>query len=317
MYSVGIDIGYGYCKVYNGVETKVFPTCVSAKVPETTFSELRPVFVKDQKYLVGEDAEREGVGVLKTTTADFVMSDAWLAVLGHALCEINSPPSGTIVLGIPPGMYTKKYANKVIEKVNESKVFVAKNGQEYVFKNYVIKIIPQGGGAFFSYVAGQKEDYKKNIAVIDIGHRTLDMIFFSKGKYVEGPTESVNIGTSTLLDIVKKELYKKYQININYSNAIELLKNGKLIILHEEYIPDNLQSAIKPYIQQIETFINDFFEKLPTGADIGLVAGGGVLALKGILQLKKKLTVVSNPEFANAIGYWHYAQNSWKSTTPP
>lgn len=311
-YILGIDIGYGFCKVFDGKETRQFPTCISTKVPESTFSGLKPVFVNDQKFLIGEDAEREGAGVIKTTTSDFVMSNPWLAVLGHALSEIEAPATGTIILGIPPGMYTKKYINLVAEKMNAATIFTAKNGWEYPLKNYKTKVIPQGSGAFFYYISEHKEDLRKNIAVIDIGHRTLDTIFFSKGKYVEGVTESINIGVGTLLDIVKKEFYKKYQINLNYSSAVELLKNGKLVILHEEYTVDNFNAAVEPYVRQIETVINDFLEKLPTPADIGLATGGGVLALKNLLHLKKKLTVNNNPEYANAIGYWHYANNSWK-----
>jgi hypothetical protein len=34
VYRVGIDIGYGFCKAYNGVDTKVFPARVRVKAVE-------------------------------------------------------------------------------------------------------------------------------------------------------------------------------------------------------------------------------------------------------------------------------------------
>ena len=86
---IGVDIGFGYTKSTGAGGGKRFPTAVSLMTAEATFSQLAPVLVNGKKYLVGEEAEREG-GSLETRTSEFVGSDAWLAILGHALDATGS-----------------------------------------------------------------------------------------------------------------------------------------------------------------------------------------------------------------------------------
>jgi len=314
MRCIGIDIGYGFCKTYTDIGTKSFPSCVSAIVPKATFSEVKPVLVNGQQFLVGKDAEQEGIGTIKTTTSDYIMSDAWIALLGHALNVNNIIPAlpAVMVTGTPPGAYTREYANRIIEKIKESTVFIPFDNKEYIFANYTIKVIPQGGGIFFSYISDHEEDTFKTIAIIDIGHRTIDFSLFSRRKYIEGATESINAGIVILLDKIRKGFYRKYQQDLGYAGAIELLNTGKITILGEDYTVEDLYDIASAYYRQIESFINDFFERATIPIDIGVVGGGGVLTLKGKIKLKRKLTITDNPVFANAIGYWKYGGNTWR-----
>ncbi len=83
--NIGVDIGYGFTKTYNSKGPKVFPTSLTKAVPVATFSDLRAIVVNGEKFLVGEDAIREGKGLIDTRTTTFVKSNAWLAALGYAL----------------------------------------------------------------------------------------------------------------------------------------------------------------------------------------------------------------------------------------
>lgn len=309
---LGVDIGYGFCKTYNGSVFKVFPSTVSERVPDSTFGELSPVIVNGNKFLTAEEADREGLGIIKTTTSDFVMSDAWVALLGSAL-EKNQFRSneGTIVLGIPPGLYTKDFAVDVTDKIKKYIVHTTNSNFTYDMSRFTFKAIPQSAGIFVSYIAGHREDFNKNIAVVDIGHRTIDMTFFAGGQYIEGACESVNKGTVTLLDQVIKAYYKVHQLTINYAAAREYLKTGKITMFQEDFTLTR-QNIIAPYAKEVAAIINDFFEKLPSPAEIAIIGGGGVVMLKGLITLKRKLVVVANPEFANSIGYWHYGSGDWR-----
>lgn len=300
---LGIDIGYGFTKTFNGVENKTFATVVTAKVPSLSFAELSPVIVNGEKFLVGEEAEREAAGRLETRSSGFVMSNAWLAILGRALSTNNfKPGEDVLVLGIPPGQYSKPEATKIAGSIENSSIIDSLTGSSYLFHNTIIKVIPQGSGIFFSYLNENPQDMDKNIAVLDIGHHTLDMVYFSKSKYIESATESRSLGVAIVLDSIIKEFYRQHKFNIHYADARKLLANNVATIQETDYSMENIKDIVSPYVQQVATIIDNFFEKLP-GVDLGIAGGGGVLALKNDIKLKRKLRVVSQPEMANAIGY--------------
>lgn len=309
---LGVDVGYGFCKTFNGEVTKVFPSAVSSSVPDSTFGELHPVVVNGNKFLVGEEAEREGVGVLKTTTSDFVLSEGWLALLGAAIERNKIPATGcTIVLGIPPGIYTKKFAEIAREKIKKYTIYTTGSGVAYEMSKFTFQAIPQSAGIFISYISGHRDDFKKNVAIVDIGHRTIDMTLFTGGKYIEHACESVNKGTVTLLDQVIKAFYRTHQTTINHAIAREFLRSGKITVFQEDFTIDK-HTIVDPYVREVATIINDFFEKMSNPADIAIVGGGGVVMLKGLITLKRKMGVVESPEFANSIGYWHYGAQDWQ-----
>lgn len=303
---LGVDIGYGFTKTYNGGKTKIYATAVTAVVPNPSFSDLSPVIVNGEKFLVGEEAEREAAGLLETRSSGFVLSNAWLAVLGRALSsnEFN-PDEDVLVLGIPPGHYSKAEAIKIVDVIRKVSIADTLTGSIYEFSNCTIKVIPQGSGIYFSYLNNNPDDSDKNIAVLDIGHHTLDMVYFSKGKYIESATESCPLGISVVLDSIIKGFYKRHGFTIQYSAARKLLANGFIKIQEADYYLDNIQDITSPYAQQLTTIIDKFFEKLP-GVDIGIAGGGGVIVLQGIIKLKRKLRIVNQPEMANAIGYLLY-----------
>jgi hypothetical protein len=308
--NIGIDIGYGFTKTYNSDCARIFPTAVTMVVPLVTFSDLKPVIVNNEKFLVGDNALREGKGLIDTRTTTFVRSNAWLAVLGYALSLNSYNPEldkdGAIVLGVPPGEYSKTASEEISRSIRESAIFYDNQMYTFIYSN--IKVIPQGTGIFFSYIKDNHDDFRKNVAVIDIGHYTIDMLFFSGGKYIEGATRSCQIGISLILDDVCKAFYRKYKLSIQHKEAYRLVTQGNITILEEPYTIDDINDIVLPYASQIISIINGFFENLPNRPEIGIVGGGGVTSLRGFVKLKYKLHIVNDPIMANAIGYWYYAR---------
>ncbi len=308
--NIGIDIGYGFTKTYNSDGARIFPTAVTKVVPLATFSDLKPVIVNNEKFLVGDNALREGKGLIDTRTTTFVGSNAWLAVLGHALSLNSYNPDlnkdGAIVLGVPPGEYSKTVSEEISRSIRESAIFYDNQMYTFIYSN--IKVIPQGTGIFFSYIKDNHDDFRKNVAVIDIGHYTIDMLFFSGGKYIEGATRSCQIGISLILDDVCRAFYRKYKLSIQHKEAYRLVTQGNITILEEPYTIDDINDIVLPYASQIISIIDGFFENLPNRPEIGIVGGGGVTSLRGFVRLKYKLHIVNDPVMANAMGYWYYAR---------
>lgn len=293
---IGVDIGYGYTKAQSAGGSTRFPTAVSLMTAEPTFSQLAPVLVNGKRYLVGEEAEREGRS-LETRTSEFVASEAWLAILGHAL-DAHKFQGGTVVLGIPPGVYSREYAQLIIDTIKASKIGA------YSF-NGNIRMIPQGAGIFFRYIKHRPDDLKKTVAVIDIGHHTVDMTLFSQGKYVETATESKEIGVSEVLDNIIKRFYREHQDTIGYKEAIEILSKGSVTYLGRQRSLD-AKDEVARYSEQINAVINRYLKKLSAKPDIGIIAGGGAEVIQRFIRSDYTLLMVTEPAMANAAGYWFY-----------
>lgn len=305
---IGIDIGYGQTKTFNSAGAKRFPTTVTSRVPEETFGTVSPIEINGEKFLVGDDAISKWV--IDTRTAGFLGSNAWLAPLGLSLILNGLKPEdvkkGHIILGIPPGDYTKDVARKIINIVRTSAI--AQNGSTYDLRGTDVSVIPQGAGIYFAYLFGSLvgAEGNKNIAVVDIGHYTIDMVFFAGGKYIEDATNSIPMGVSMLMDDICSVFKRQHKYSINHQTAGKLLANGEITILQDIYRLEQMPSILQAYTDKVSSLINKFFESLPGKPDIGLAGGGGVLVLKGNMNLRYKFYVIPDPVAANARGYYHY-----------
>ncbi len=298
---IGIDIGYGFTKTCRSDDKRIFPTAVTMMTKEGTFADMSPVVVNGQRYLVGKEAEREGNG-FDTRTSDFVTSDAWLAVLGHCF-RINNFIHGEVVLGVPPGIYSRDYSRKILDAIKASDIRI--NGEPYRVSGSV-RIIPQGAGIFFQHIKDHPDDLRKKVAVIDIGHNTVDMVFFAEGKYVESATESQEIGVSRVLHNIMKAFYREHRLPIESEAACDILRGRQITYLGDAYAVD-VQEEIDAYTKLIRSVIGRYLEKLPRHPDLGIIGGGGAVIKD--LTGKHRLLVVSEPAMANAVGYWFYGSN--------
>ncbi len=301
---IGIDIGYGFTKTCFAAERRVFPTAVALMAGEPTFSDVNPIAVNGHRFLVGKEAEREGTTV-DTRHSHFVTSDAWLAILGHAL-HLHGFVRGDIVLGLPPGMYSRAYSQKIRDAMKQSDIRI---GDEPYRFNGNVKIIPQGAGIFFRHVKDHPEDFKKKVTVIDIGHHTLDMTFFCDGKYVESATESQELGISLILDSTMKAFYREHRFSIGFRGALDILRDGQITHLGAGYAVD-VRDEVARYNQRINSVLDRYVEKLPLAPDIGILGGGGALVLKDIATLKHRFLLVPEPAMANAIGYYYFGSSA-------
>jgi hypothetical protein len=295
---IGIDIGYGCVKTCRAGDKKMFPTAVCAMTRETTFSETSPVVVNGYRYLVGEEAEREG-SALDTRESGFVASAPWLAIMAHCLW-LNNFNGGKVMMGLPPGVYSKKYIEDILKAIRASDMKI--KGEPYRISGD-IRIIPQGAGVFFCHVKDHPGDFRKKVAVIDIGHRTMDMVFFVGGKYVENATQTHNIGISTVLDNIKDAFLREYRRRIDFKAALAILLGGQVTFLNETYKMD-VREELDAYTKQVCSIMDHYLEDLPLRPDFAIIGGGG--AIMRDLSGRHNLLVVNDPIMANAIGYCHY-----------
>jgi hypothetical protein len=304
MKCLGLDIGYGDTKAFDGTRIISFPTAVSMAVDDGGFSGRSCVSVDNEKFYAGDDAQGESPW-FDSRTSDFVGSSHWAALLGKAIkdCGFNTSRNA-LVLGMPAARYSREESEQLVSALKQ-KYITAGNGYRIDLYNADISIVPHGFGIFLKYVSDSKIKYRElRIAVADIGYHTIDLIAIYKGAYLNDHAQSYPLGVSVLFDAIAKAFCSKYGLFITRKRAMDFIANRHVDWLGETYEIDNIESIIRKYVADVAAAINNYMEGRKP--DIGLAGGGGVYILRNLLKLKKKLAVVDGPESANVVGYWHY-----------
>ena len=302
---IGIDIGYGFTKICNEKGISKFPTAVCVMDQKSTYTELHPVVINGTEYLVGHEAEREG-GCIDTRAPGFVMSNEWMAVLGFALNKAGFT-GGDIILGVPPGVYTKEFCLKIVGAMKKTDMRINDQHNPHQF-NGNVRIIPQGVGIYFRYLRHNPDGSQKNIVVIDVGHHTLDLCFFSNGEYVENSI-SEHLGISYLLDRIARAVYQQNQDKITHEEALSLINRSMHNAPDQTIVYDPKREILK-YCQETMSTVGTYITKLARRPEVRLIGGGGAPLLAKMLSQKDDIVVVcgQTPEYANAEGYWYYGR---------
>jgi hypothetical protein len=319
---LGIDIGYGDTKTFKSITGKIkFPTWVTKPVRRDDFGPDRQwIFVNGETFVVGKEANGNlGTGIC-TRSSSFVGSNAWLATLGKALTANKLLPDDMeglkIVLGLPPGLFTKNEVGRLKKILQDAKISVSMGSEISVFdlSQTQIRIMPQGTGIYYAYLLGLSdapEEREKTIAVVDLGYYTLDTILFAQGQYIGQKARSVPLGISVLLDDICTEFSKEYGFMVSTQTALDILIHGKVSILQRDYTLQVVDQLFDLYTSQLSSHIDNFFESVgQKQINIGVAAGGGVMIVQRHLRVKSKMVALSNPDMANVIGYWHFGLNS-------
>ncbi|HYA15211.1 MAG TPA: ParM/StbA family protein [Syntrophales bacterium] len=311
MMCLGIDIGFGFTKVYDGTNIMSFPSIVSNTIDFDGFSEKSCIAVDAEKFFIGDDVRGQEKWY-DTRTADFVGSLPWIALLAGAIkgCSLPNMYKNALVLGIPSEQYDKGKAAELVDIIKRR--YVHAGAGRIDLENTYISIVPQGFGIFLKYLQDNSigSGYKTMvISVADIGFHTIDLITMDKGRYLDDYACSFPMGISVLLDEIRREFNKKYRFFIGREDAMKLMQNPHFESLGETFELKNVESITKKYAVNVATIINSYMEG--HRFDVGIAGGGGVHLLRNLVKLKKKLSTVSEPAAANSIGYWLYGMEKY------
>jgi len=311
MKCLGLDIGFGYTKTYDGEKVISFPTLVKRADENSGFgTKIDVVTVDNENFHVGDDV-RATAKWFEARTADFVGSPEWMALLAHALKVSNFGASlykNSLVLGLPASQYHKQKAAELIDGLRNRYMFTP--GINRVdLKETFIEIIPQGLGIFLKYIVDNGINYSPlTIAVIDIGFHTIDLVTVHHGKYLNAEAHSHPLGVSTVLDKIKKVVSAEHHRYLSNHDCVDFIKKRGLTTLGRSYEIKNLDDMLYEYSSEVAHIIDNYMEK--HDFDYGIAGGGGIYVLQSVLKLKKVLAIVDHPADSNAIGFWHYGNNT-------
>jgi len=296
MIRLGIDLGYGYVKVYPREE----------KFRSSVYPHTERYGIERKRGIVVVDGEVFEVGKARSVelrSKSFQGSPEWKALLYWALRNEELPVK--VVIGLPVSLSMREVREGLENRLRGLHTAVIDGEKkEVVIKD--VKVVPQGLGVLYDYFIENgrlmEERTGESVVVVDIGFYTTDVLVYRHGEILEDRCTSYEIGVGWLYERVREELKAKYSYpSISLKEVEEYFKRG--------YFPYEGQRIRVDREERIEEFRDRLIKELRAHeedfklADTILWAGGGSLLIG--------VSAVEKPEFANARGFFKFATVLW------
>lgn len=331
---VGIDVGFGFTKAYNGQNSVIFKSLIgdatdiqfrSMLGDDSSTSNLH-ITLNDRSYYLGSYAEQQSNIREYTLDQDKLIEDfvKILAITAAGICTDTNAPVN-IVSGLPVGYLrrdTKKFKN-MIRGTHE--ITFHNQGGEDVSKTIridKIHIIPQPIGSVFNLIfddQGRLKDRtlaKQKLGVADIGFKTSDFSIFDHLQYIERGSSTMDTGISKCFSVIANKLRQESGINIELYRMFQFIESGIIKIKGKEYNISNLKKRVYSHAAAaISTDLNRLWEN-DWDIDTILLTGGGSVELSEFLSQNIEGNVIPigkdvDARLNNVQGYCKFGRYKW------
>jgi len=305
---IGMDLGFGFCKVISGEDTYIFPSIVGSggddilkvsgiKSPDI---EKETVSVDGMRLLVGESAIKQALRTYSVRDKSWIDSLAYRALLCHALrlAGLGSESREvTIVTGLPVSHY-RSCRDRLTHLIKETA------GAEVE-----VKVTLQPLGTFFDQLLNDdmtirdKGLARERVGIIDIGFYTTDLITVDNIEFVKKQLGSYEGGISSAYTEIAREIYNVYDLKKEVFEVDSVVRDGHVRVFGKcEDVRAIVVRCLRDLAIEIEAQARSIWQD---GADIDrvLVTGGGASALLGHLDLYRHAEYVPGSQLSNARGY--------------
>lgn len=288
---IGVDIGYSSTKTSEG---KLF----ESKISEVdNISECETITIDGKKYSVGK-----GIGTVEVNKVD---NELTRVCLFSALAMSSYASNFKLVTGLPISQYESQgdKLKQMIEDRKKARIIYNNYGRDIIVDT--VKIYPQGAGALFAY------NIRGNAILVDIGSRTIDIALFEVHENKRMLIKSVTLysGVLPLYSKVVDEVNKRFDTGLNISYGEQLLRN-ELIIDGEHQSKHFIKDVC---IQHLSELFAELDLNYPIRTTPIYLVGGGAYILGDYIKLKyKRVVVLENAQFANAVGFKKVGEKIWQ-----
>lgn len=336
--AVGLDRGFGatkYCSniVSSHIDSLVAPISKerAKELMENNIDDSNVIILKvaDEYFLVGSYvadvepsyAERD----LRRSRDGLNESILFLAGMGLATGNVNEAEL-IITTGLPTDDYDRlkdSYEQKILNENKPYEFSILRNGKELKKSLNVIRanVENQPKGTVISIINKKLSDgmswkdlKSRKFAITDIGFNTTDLSVYVGKDIVRG--DKINFSTFAMAQIVataKKLIDEKFNCRKTESEVLESLKTGNVQIRGK--INDCSEQVKKAFEKNAVLLVQEITSKWEDILDTfdEMVLTGGTLENYLFAEVLKKLfeekcgwevTVVENPQYANAYGFY-------------
>jgi len=311
---MGIDRGRGFTKVVSGGRRVVFPSLVAPShtrklVSEGPIIENLEVEVDGRKYFVGDLAAREG-GAALTIVKDTVSHEDTLPLILTACVSLVNQPEEEIrlVTGLQIADFTPETKAAYRDLLNGEHI-VRLKGYATTLK-IAAEVFPQAGAVLFGKLLdeeGKVCDHElagKQLGVIDIGYRDVNIAVMDRSRYVDRMSTSFPVGMY--------QCYLSIAGEINLELGSDLLPHELPWYMERHEVP-NTEHHYQALAKRIVDLVMHYWPN-PTQFHVIFLAGGGSVPLEPYLKRYfPQARLMERAQFANAEGFYKLAKKRWSA----
>lgn len=336
---VGIDVGFGFTKAYNGKNSVIFKSIIgdatdiqfhSVMGNESSTANLH-ITLDDKSYYLGSYAELQSNIREFTLDQEKLLENYFkiLAVTAAGLCTDTTAPI-QIVTGLPVG-YLKRDSKRLKELITGVHyiTFHYPEGKDVIKKIHIdkIQVIPQPIGSIFNLIFDEqgriidKQLAGQKLGVVDIGFKTTDFSIFDHLQYIERGSSTMDTGISKCFSVIAGKLRQESNISIELFRMYKFIESGMVKIKGKEYNISNLKKRV--YTHAAAAVVSDLNRLWENDWDIDsiILSGGGSVELAEYLISGIEGNIIPIPKnidarFNNVQGYCKFGRYKWGYSKP-
>ncbi len=317
--NVGLDVGYSATKAVAGDRRVTFPSVVGT--PDRPRFSVNGdagaiILLTPDRVQVGEGAVSQSRFIQRREDRRWVESAEWYALFCAALSELSaaSVVELRIVTGLPVAFYDDR--QEVRSRILGEHKVQREGRRSQVFRVTDCRVIPQPFGALLAATLDDRGRIVNHalatgaVGVIDIGGKTTNLLSVNRLSEISRETASVNVGAWDAVRAVRTWLDRHCpDLELRDHQVIEAII-ARRVKYYGEVV--NLAAAVDDALEPLADQVIAEASQLWNGAamlDAILVSGGGALLLGPyITRHFRHARVVEDAVFANALGFWRFAQ---------
>jgi len=317
--NIGLDVGYSATKAISGERRINLPSIVGtpdrARFALSDSDNMVLTLPSGKVYQVGRAAVLQSRFVDRQEDRNWIQSEAYYALMLAALTELTPATVDTIVVsGLPVAFYGDK---DTLRNILLGEHRVTREGRRaQLFRITEARVIPQPFGTLLAMALDNNGRISEqslatgSVGVIDCGGKTTNLLSVHRLAEISRETASVNLGAWDVVRAVGNWLtdncpgldLRDHQL-MDAIIARSALYCGEPVDLHE-IVAETLQPMAEQVLAQAGQLWNG-----AAGLAAIMVTGGGALLLGPQIKARfRHARIVDDPVFANALGYWKFAQ---------
>ena len=318
--NIGLDVGYSAVKAVSGHRRVTFPSVVGTP-DRARFSldgqENSIILTSPDHVLVGQGAVEQSRFVHRREDRAWIESDEYYHLMLAAFTELTTATVAElqVVTGLPVAFYDgdkKALRDRFLGEHRASR----EGRRAQLFRVRDCRVIPQPFGALLAVALDEQGRIADNglatgaVGVVDVGGKTTNLLSVYRLTEISRETSSVNVGAWDVVRAVQGYLADHCpDLELRDHQLVEAIIARQVRYYGE---PVDLSGVVDAVLEPLADQVIAQATQLWNGGaalDAILVSGGGALLLGPHIRAHfPHARVVSEPVYANALGYWKLAQ---------
>jgi len=315
--NLGLDVGYSATKAVSGDRRVSFPSVVGTpdRARFSLDTDQAIVLAIPDCVQVGEKAVAQSRFVNRREDRRWIESDEWYTLALAAFTELTTASVElNIVTGLPIAFYTDKAV--VRDRLLGEHKAQREGRHAQTFRVTDVRVIPQPFGALLAETLdnqgriADRDLATSNVGVVDVGGKTTNLLSVRHLAEIGRETASVNVGAWDVVRAVRSWLAEHCpDLDLRDHQVVDAIIARQVRYYGEAVNLSGIVNAtLEPLAEQVLAEATQLWNG-GASLDAILVSGGGALLLGDAIERPfRHGRIVQDPVFANALGFWKFAQ---------